>query len=581
MTRWGIIAGTPQYMSPEQARGEPVDGRSDLFSLGCVLYEMATGVSPFRADSTLATLRRLIDDPPPAIDSLNPELPPWFVGIVDRLLEKDPARRFGSAKEVSELLEGCLAHLQQPSGVPLPTGLPAPVAHTSRRRRRLFLTGTFFMVTTFAIGLVGLLLMQATDRSKPEPPPLVAERLGDSKPEKAPEKTAGLAAPIAKLPEGAVEHLQSLIERGMLDDALAAYRKQPIPSLLMRLGEALKRDGRGLEMLDLYEGFLLTAPTGTASEPGDSSPLGLAGGVISQIVEVGAADAAAKRLSEQTAAHPREAWLRLRLGYLWWKTGQREKAVTEFDQYTILWNKPSALGMGWLAQLYAEGGLTDKAIASYKEALKIPITAEDLHAVAMRAAMYRPPERIRSEFKADLLARLGELFRKEKRWPEAERCYLDILDLDPPVRKDAAEAALSAIWKVIGKDNTLIAQLRRQLAAAPDKAEVHAELARLLMATGKTEEGIERYRAAVKLAPAQLGYLLNLADALASAGKDDEAVAEYGAALKAAIALPPPRRTHKRSSNAAGRPQPAGTILILEGGPALAPRRRLRCRKRS
>jgi len=123
MTRWGIIAGTPQYMSPEQAKGEPLDGRSDLFSLGCVLYEMATGVSPFKTDSTLATLRRLVDDPPPALASLDPELPPWFVAIVDRLLEKDPARRFGSAKEVSELLEGCLAHLQQPTSVALPNVL--------------------------------------------------------------------------------------------------------------------------------------------------------------------------------------------------------------------------------------------------------------------------------------------------------------------------------------------------------------------------------------------------------------------------------------------------------------------------
>src|ERR1700691_1140310 len=58
LSRYGIIAGTPQYMSPEQAKGEAVDGRSDLFGLGCVLYEMASGVSPFRADSTMATLRR-------------------------------------------------------------------------------------------------------------------------------------------------------------------------------------------------------------------------------------------------------------------------------------------------------------------------------------------------------------------------------------------------------------------------------------------------------------------------------------------------------------------------------------------
>ena len=123
MTRWGIIPGTPQYMSPEQARGKALDGRSDLFSLGCVLYEMATGVSPFRADSVIATVRRLVDDSPPAMASLNPELPPWFIGIVNRLLEKDPARRFSSAKEVTELLEGCLAHLQQPASVPLPAAL--------------------------------------------------------------------------------------------------------------------------------------------------------------------------------------------------------------------------------------------------------------------------------------------------------------------------------------------------------------------------------------------------------------------------------------------------------------------------
>jgi len=120
LTRWGIIAGTPQYMSPEQAKGEPLDGRSDLFSLGCVLYEMATGVSPFRTDSVMATMRRLVDDAPKAMASLNPELPPWFIAIVDRLLEKEPSRRFGSAKEVSELLAGCLAHLQQPASVPLP-----------------------------------------------------------------------------------------------------------------------------------------------------------------------------------------------------------------------------------------------------------------------------------------------------------------------------------------------------------------------------------------------------------------------------------------------------------------------------
>lgn len=132
LTRLGVIAGTPQYMSPEQARGEALDGRSDLFSLGCVMYEMATGVSPFKSESMLATMRRLVDDAPQAMEALNPELPPWFVAIVNRLLEKDASRRIGSAKELSELLEGCLAHVQQPTHVPLPIAAPVQPSGCAR-----------------------------------------------------------------------------------------------------------------------------------------------------------------------------------------------------------------------------------------------------------------------------------------------------------------------------------------------------------------------------------------------------------------------------------------------------------------
>jgi serine/threonine protein kinase len=159
----GTTVGTVGYMSPEQARGEPLDGRSDLFSLGCVLYEMATGVSPFRTDSLMATMRRLVDGAPQAMGSLNPELPPWFIYIVTRLLEKDPSRRVGSAKEVSELLEGCLAHVQQPAAVPLPVSL-VPLSNISRffsiSRRSL---GVIAMFATLGLGLLGMVLWQASE----------------------------------------------------------------------------------------------------------------------------------------------------------------------------------------------------------------------------------------------------------------------------------------------------------------------------------------------------------------------------------------------------------------------------------
>ncbi len=162
MTRLGVVAGTPEYMSPEQARGEALDGRSDLFSLGCVLYEMATGVSPFRSDSTIATLRRIVDDRPAAIASLAPELPPWFSYIVERLLSKDPTHRFASASEVSQLLEACLSHLQQPTSVPLPASL---VSH-AKGSRPIFNSnkkGIFTMLGTLGTALLGMVLWQGTE----------------------------------------------------------------------------------------------------------------------------------------------------------------------------------------------------------------------------------------------------------------------------------------------------------------------------------------------------------------------------------------------------------------------------------
>ena len=127
ITRTGIIAGTPLYMSPEQSRGEPVDARSDLFSLGSVLYTLATGRTPFRAESTYGILRRLSEDTPRRVREISPQLPAWFEMIVHKLLAKSPGDRFASAIEVAQLLEGCLAHVQQPASVPLPAECAACV----------------------------------------------------------------------------------------------------------------------------------------------------------------------------------------------------------------------------------------------------------------------------------------------------------------------------------------------------------------------------------------------------------------------------------------------------------------------
>jgi serine/threonine protein kinase len=104
LTNSGLIAGTPQYMSPEQADGKDIDHRSDLFSLGSVMYAMCAGRAPFHADSALGILRQVSDFAPPTLRERNGNVPTWMVAIIDRLMAKNPDDRFQSAGEVIEVL---------------------------------------------------------------------------------------------------------------------------------------------------------------------------------------------------------------------------------------------------------------------------------------------------------------------------------------------------------------------------------------------------------------------------------------------------------------------------------------------
>lgn len=123
MTHSGAISGTPQFMSPEQARGETVDHRSDLFSLGSVMYAAATGHSPFRSETVFGVIKRVCESTPRPIRETNPTIKGWLCRFIEKLHAKDPADRFQSAAEVSDLLAEELAYLQSPAIVPRPLRL--------------------------------------------------------------------------------------------------------------------------------------------------------------------------------------------------------------------------------------------------------------------------------------------------------------------------------------------------------------------------------------------------------------------------------------------------------------------------
>jgi serine/threonine protein kinase len=149
-----MLAGTPQYMAPEQARGEPLDHRADLFSLGSVLYALCTGRPPFRASSTFAVLRCISEETPQPIRQTNPAIPAWLAEIISIPQAKEPAQRFSSASEVADLLGRYLAHLQQPETAPKPS-LPSRARPSRRSRSRRWLLAAMCLVGGF--GLFALL----------------------------------------------------------------------------------------------------------------------------------------------------------------------------------------------------------------------------------------------------------------------------------------------------------------------------------------------------------------------------------------------------------------------------------------
>jgi serine/threonine protein kinase/Leucine-rich repeat (LRR) protein len=133
LTQSGVQVGTPGYMSPEQARGEKVDYRSDLFSLGVVLYRMCTGKLPFLGANSMALLTALAVDQPRPVRERNPAVPPALAELIMQLLAKDPAARPASAaavaRRLADLEAGQPAPAESPTvPVPAPPGAPAPLA---------------------------------------------------------------------------------------------------------------------------------------------------------------------------------------------------------------------------------------------------------------------------------------------------------------------------------------------------------------------------------------------------------------------------------------------------------------------
>jgi serine/threonine protein kinase len=171
LTQSGVAVGTPHFMAPEQAAGDHVDHRCDLFSLGCVLYRMVTGQLPFTGTNMRSVMKAVMFEAPPPVRGLAHDLPPALVALIERLLAKEPADRPQSAQEVAEALSALEAERaasgeRRGQSVPTTLEFPAVAAQTGtppaqatmsarRARRRRLVTA---VISLACLGLGGLWL---------------------------------------------------------------------------------------------------------------------------------------------------------------------------------------------------------------------------------------------------------------------------------------------------------------------------------------------------------------------------------------------------------------------------------------
>ncbi len=211
ITKAGMVFGTPEYMAPEQALGQPVDGRADLYALGVIFYEMLSGQRPFSSKSTVGILGQQLSKPPPRLQERCPGIvvPPSIEGIVLKLLAKEPHERFANAGDVVTALSSLLG--------PMPTRLRT--------------------VSSPALEVVEPRLVSIPDLEPPNETPLETLPVSGM-----PLSEASLSAPQPSLPESSVATAQAGLarlhawldaRRSTLPPALAsALKPVPTPALL-------------------------------------------------------------------------------------------------------------------------------------------------------------------------------------------------------------------------------------------------------------------------------------------------------------------------------------------------------------
>jgi serine/threonine protein kinase/ABC-type branched-subunit amino acid transport system substrate-binding protein len=220
LTQDGAVLGTPAYMAPEQAEGKPIDARCDLFSLGCVLYLLASGKRAFDGPNPIAVMRAIALDEPTPLAKQCPNLPPAFCQLVMQLLAKDPNQRPASASVVVAALQAIKpADTARPAPAPSapPPIVSAPRRTLSRRQKRLAGAAGLLGLLTI-VGVLGIKMLSASDDVPPENPPHA----------------------VKEPPPAKMAHAPSPLQPGVTEDEILLGVSAPFSGPARELGRAVE-----------------------------------------------------------------------------------------------------------------------------------------------------------------------------------------------------------------------------------------------------------------------------------------------------------------------------------------------------
>lgn len=214
LTQTGTTVGTPSYMSPEQIMGKKVDNRADIFSLGVILYELATGQRPFSGENISTIMYKIVNERPPRVTDVERSLPTAYEKIIERAMAKDPNERFSSCSQFASFLKGDFRDTESTVAYETQPVMPEVAEKEPKGKKKRLALGLFFLLFVVAGGLAGyFLFFKPKDTADPQSQN-ITEKVTASGPQSAVPQELGNKPAVSDEAAKKIGLLKALFEEG-------------------------------------------------------------------------------------------------------------------------------------------------------------------------------------------------------------------------------------------------------------------------------------------------------------------------------------------------------------------------------